>query len=374
MPTTAQLILALGTVGEPIAEPLRVQAQLGSQTTGEEAAAGGQEPAEGGGEPKAWAGGMRQNPQGTRPGSDTFVRGPGGAGHRGGDGACGQRPAATRWPGREGLTCGDTEGTSRPGREKLGEPPQTAPPHCGRATHCPPSNASSPNVGKDKSPFFSPPGWAGGQKFSKGVSGERFKEDKTRSDSAAPRPKSLSSERPREAQGAEFRRVGAGGEGAPPAGRVAAPAGLSPQAPGSPSEPSHSGAGATQSGPRAQGGRCGAQGWSQPLSSPPSAQSSSPSQRQPRGAHSPLPPLAKSTGPQGRRGGFRAPPRRGARGGLQAAGPFHRLRLRSPSRPFRPPPCARPSPSPAAPAFCCPTGFAKALPPPPRIPVRRQSV
>ena len=40
--TTAQLVLALGTVGDPIAEPLWVQAQLGSQTTGEEATAWGQ--------------------------------------------------------------------------------------------------------------------------------------------------------------------------------------------------------------------------------------------------------------------------------------------------------------------------------------------
>lgn len=40
--TAAQLILALGTVRDPITELLEAQAQLGSQTTGEEATAGGQ--------------------------------------------------------------------------------------------------------------------------------------------------------------------------------------------------------------------------------------------------------------------------------------------------------------------------------------------
>lgn len=129
VPTTAQLILALRTVGEPIAEPLRVQAQLGSQTTGEEAAAGGQEAAEEGGAAGGTGWGYEAKPSGDTAWLRPLCEGSRRGRPRGGDGACGQRPAATRWPGREGLTRGDTEGTPRPGREKLGEPPQTAPHH-----------------------------------------------------------------------------------------------------------------------------------------------------------------------------------------------------------------------------------------------------
>ena len=206
------------------------------------------------------------------------------------------------------------------------------------------------------------------------VSQKRFKEHKTRSRLGCLRPKSLSL-------------AGAPGLGweeraiRPPA-RVAP--GLSPQAPGSSSEPSgqcgtpsHSCSAATQCEPRAQGAWCGAQGRSQPLSSLPSAQSSSPSQRQPRGAHSPLP-HAKSKGPQGSAAGTSSLDPGGAdqlpagRRALPPPPPLSKP-LRAPSlRPAFPPPWAPPQVQSLS-HFDDRLVFLK-LSPHPRIPKRRHSV
>lgn len=180
------------------------------------------------------------------------------------------------------------------------------------------------------------------------VSQKRFKGHNTRSRLECLRPKTLSL--------AGVPRLGWEEKASRPPARVAA--GLSPQAPGSSSQPSghcgtpsHSCPGATQCGPRAQGVWCGAQGRSQPLSSLPSAQSPSPSQRQPRGAHSPLP-HAKSKGPQGSAAGTSSLDPGGADQLPEGRpGPSTAVVPSEPLPAPGPPPTFGPSPSPVPPAF-----------------------
>lgn len=114
---------------------------------------------------------------------DTFGRGPGGAGHRGGDGACRQAPPPpSSQDGRSNLQ--GHRGNPRSGGEKLrGSPPNGLTPGQSHAAHL------LRKVGRDKSPFFSPQGWGrggAGTSFQR-AQWKRSEEHKTRSGLNVPR-------------------------------------------------------------------------------------------------------------------------------------------------------------------------------------------
>lgn len=165
--TTGQFILALGTVRDPVAEPLWVQAHLGSRSTGEEVPAWGQ---------LGGACGHRSVPLcscPSRPLSAEGLAGVAGGLERKqvGDRAkvhshprevlqpAGSRPLLLeRWPGHGGLTPRGTKGTPKSGEE---EPPNRPAPQT-QTQRAPPSRPGHPFLPKcrQKQKPLSPLPWA----------------------------------------------------------------------------------------------------------------------------------------------------------------------------------------------------------------------
>lgn len=165
--TTGQFILALGTVRDPVAEPLWVQAHLGSRSTGEEVPAWGQ---------LGGACGHRSVPLCSCPSRPLSAEGL--AGVAGGlersrweteprctripGRCCNLRAVALyfweRWPGHGGLTPRGTKGTPKSGEE---EPPNRPAPQT-QTQRAPPSRPGHPFLPKcrQKQKPLSPLPWA----------------------------------------------------------------------------------------------------------------------------------------------------------------------------------------------------------------------